>query len=307
MRWVTAHIRPVSAFGTPMKGDTLFGQLCWMLRYRHGEPALAGWLEGYTHGRPFLVSSDAFPLGLLPRPEVPVTGLSAGERKRDKARRFLPISALAKPLAEASADATEAPAGWTETLQPHNSISRATGTTGPGFDPFQMPRRWPDAELRLDLHLVHDPERLPLEILRRALEDVAAWGFGRDASIGLGRFQLEDLSTGQPAGSASSDAWLTLAPAAPQGGAWNTGRCFYRSFTRFGRHGGDGALGRNPFKAPILLADSGALLTPSAFEPAALFTGRGLGGDGRISSSIPATVHQGYAPVIPVRLGEMVS
>ena len=29
-----------SAFATPLKGDTLFGQLCWAIRNRLGEDAL---------------------------------------------------------------------------------------------------------------------------------------------------------------------------------------------------------------------------------------------------------------------------
>lgn len=32
------------------------------------------------------------------------------------------------------------------------------------------------------------------------------------------------------------------------------------------------------------------------------FIGQGLGGDGSLSSVLPQTVHQGYAPALPVRL-----
>ena len=32
------------------------------------------------------------------------------------------------------------------------------------------------------------------------------------------------------------------------------------------------------------------------------FFGQGLGGDGTLSKSLPKTVHQGYAPVIGIRL-----
>ena len=40
MQWLTFKIRLESDLGTVMRGDTLFGQLCWTLRLRAGESAL---------------------------------------------------------------------------------------------------------------------------------------------------------------------------------------------------------------------------------------------------------------------------
>ena len=57
--------------GTPLAGDTLFGQLCWALRDAAGSDALGKALEGYTQGKPWLVVSDGFPAGCLPRPTLP--------------------------------------------------------------------------------------------------------------------------------------------------------------------------------------------------------------------------------------------
>ncbi|PIW72238.1 MAG: CRISPR-associated protein Csm7, partial [Hydrogenophilales bacterium CG12_big_fil_rev_8_21_14_0_65_61_21] len=57
MQSLTTRITPLSAFGTPPKGDTLFGQLCWALRNRLGEARLTQLLDGYTVGRPFVVIS----------------------------------------------------------------------------------------------------------------------------------------------------------------------------------------------------------------------------------------------------------
>ena len=42
-----------SAMGTPLVGDTLFGQLCWAVRNRFGEARLTALLEGYTEQRPY--------------------------------------------------------------------------------------------------------------------------------------------------------------------------------------------------------------------------------------------------------------
>src|SRR5699024_624779 len=71
MQTLRLTLKPCSAFGTPLKGDTLFGQLCWAIRHRFGETQLTKLLQGYTAGQPFVVISDALPSGFLPRPSLP--------------------------------------------------------------------------------------------------------------------------------------------------------------------------------------------------------------------------------------------
>lgn len=307
MQSFVASIVIESAFGTPLRGDTLFGQLCWMIRWRLGEPKLEELLEGYKDGRPFAVISDAFPVGLIPRPVLPPSAdTDPRHRKEERRKAYLPLGSLSRPLDEALKEAVASPdvAAWEEAVQPHNSIRRMTGTTGQGSDPFQMPRRWPKSDMRLDLHLRLDPGRLSPDTVSGLLADIGAWGYGRDASIGLGRFRLDSFGPSPALGANDGDAWLTLAPCAPQGGAWNLGRSYWKPFVRFGRHGGDAALGR-AFKSPLLLADTAAVLAPDGRAQGLAIVGRGLGGDGQISRQIPRTVHQGYAPAIPIRLGRV--
>jgi hypothetical protein len=57
-------------------------------------------------------------------------------------------------------------------------------------------------------------------------------------------------------------------------------------------------------KPPVLLADTGAMFTVSAQARGRQFLGRGLGGKTLLSRQIPETVHQAYAPVLPIDLGE---
>ena len=89
-------LRPQSAFGGPIKGDTLFGQICWAARNRWGEARLTGLLDGYTDGHPFAICSDAFPAGYLPRPALPLHRYAAvpnADRKAVKRRRWLSLAA----------------------------------------------------------------------------------------------------------------------------------------------------------------------------------------------------------------------
>ncbi|HHB12651.1 MAG TPA: hypothetical protein ENK62_05580, partial [Chromatiales bacterium] len=66
-----------SPLGTPIRSNTLFGHLCWMVLYHDGEGALNQWLETFEE-EPLLLS-DAFPHGYVPRPIV--RPLSPAERE----------------------------------------------------------------------------------------------------------------------------------------------------------------------------------------------------------------------------------
>lgn len=308
-----ARIAPLSAFGTPPKGDTLFGQLCWSLRNWLGEEKLNQLLDGYTAGHPFAVVSDAQPAGHLPRPALPghwFNPLPGDDRKAAKKRVWLPVEHVAAPVTDwlnHCRTASELPGGSAQSHpHPHNAIDRRTGTTGDGFAPYSMGRQWYGKDAALDIHIVLDESRLPATDLERALRDIGELGFGRDAGIGLGRYRVNVFEPATLPTQPDANAWLTLAPCAPQGLPWDAERCFYTVFTRFGRHGDIGVHQGNPFKAPVLLANAGATLTPAHYRDV-LFTGQGLGGknaegEGLLSKAIPETVHQGYAPVVGLHL-----
>ena len=331
MQHLPLSIEPRSAFATPLKGDTLFGQLCWALRDRLGEPRLQELLQGYTEGRPFAVVSDALPERCWPRPVVPSAifgDVDPEERKTMKKRTWLRHDHFARPvrewlgcMVENPHDADDGPASVAPSatgrhpLVEHetrfrNSIDRRVGTTtDEGFAPYGAPQFHYLEGTRLDCHVVYDAERIDDGALLQAMSDIGGFGFGRDATIGLGRFAVEKCSPGGraalPLSQDGATSWLTLAPIAPQGMEWKPERCWYQPFTRFGRHGNAAVHAGNPFKTPILLADTGAVLTPRDHHDACLFVGQGLGGADRpLSRSIPETVHQGYAPVIGIRIPE---
>lgn len=329
MDTLALRLRPLTAFGSPLLGDTLFGQLCWAIHHRCGQDRLRDLLVDYTAGRPFVVVSDVFPDGWLPRPTLPQSAFPQivdADRKVVKRRRWIPLQRIGTPLADllasaqsdfdVGATAQRVTLGFglsdskrTELLtarpQPHNSINRLTGTTGRGeFAPYTQIQRWHQMAVPLCCWLVFDPTRISAQELQDLFADIGDLGFGRDASIGLGKFEL------LPGGDSDSALWsarsqdnacLTLAPCAPQGLGFDPVRSFYEVFTRFGRHGDAAVQWGSPFKTPLLLARSGAVLTPAQM-PAAPFIGQGLGGAGQLSKVLPETVHQGYAPCVFVHL-----
>jgi len=97
MRCFRIRFRLVSSLGTPFQADTIFGHICWAVRYLEGEEALQAFLAAYRDVPPLLVS-DGFPvvgdLFYLPRPTLPAgphqfeaVAESAGVAANDRAAR----------------------------------------------------------------------------------------------------------------------------------------------------------------------------------------------------------------------------
>lgn len=307
---VTLNLK--SAFTTPLKGDTLFGQLCWAIRNRLSENRLTELLNGYTSGQPFAVVSDAFPQGYLPLPKLPgrfYGKIDSLDRKVVKKRCWLPEEAASAPVAQWLAQAKTASevVGQARNLsekhpQPHNTINRQTNTTGEGgFAPYSIEQEWFITSAAWTIYLLLDTERLSREDCRQCLEDIGNIGFGRDASIGLGKFSVSGFAETTLPDQAEANACLTLAPCVPQGLGFNGKNSFYQLFTRFGRHG-DIAVHKEgkPFKNPVLLAKAAAVFAVQS--AASGFIGQGIGGNSKLSKTLPATVHQGYAPIIAIHL-----
>lgn len=313
--WMT--LRPQTAFASPWQADMLFGQLCWAIRHAWGEAYLNDLLVGYTEGKPFLIVADPFPAGYVPLPTLPSVfwrgeATDPSQRKALKKKVWVPYAALSESLPTWQSHAVtdqDVNAVRMRYQQPHNSINRLTLCTGKdnGFAPYTVTQHSYLPDSVWSLYVLLDESRLSAERLLHVLEQVGQMGYGRDASSGLGKFTAEWL-TPPPilSNTATPNAWLTLAPCAPQGGQWDAARSFYRPFTRYGRHGDMAAILGQPFKKPLLLAATGAVLSPLAeadWERG--WVGQGLGGGGEggvLSEVLSKTVHQGYAPALAVTL-----
>jgi CRISPR-associated protein Csm4 len=185
--------------------------------------------------------------------------------------------------------------------QPHNSINRLTGTTGEGgFAPFSVDQQVFPPETELALFVGFDEKRLNIEQIKIGLERIGETGFGKDASTGLGRFQLGEDSKIDLAnmGSDLPNACYTLATCVPEKDIY--AQMFFFPFTRFGRHGDVLAKSGNPFKNPVIMADEGAVFaprTPEVFRKP--YIGTAIRG---ISKAELGTVTQGYALYLPVKV-----
>ncbi len=299
------EIAPQTAFGSEILGETLFGQFCWAARSLYGEKQLSDWLEGYTEGNPFIVISDAFPHGYLPLPTLPSFVWEADpnqDRKSLKAKRWIEreqtkVLALAKwqkvALANKEIPGLKGSVMSIRIPQMHNTISRETSTTGTGqFAPYMASQTWFDENLHLDVYVVVD-ERITKEQVQECFQYIGLTGFGRDASIGLGKFDLIKINSIDT--NTETKTYLTLSSCSLCGMDLEE-QSYYKVKTHFGRHGNQLAHSTNPFKKPLLLAERSAVLTLKTAQ-SVQFLGQGIGG---VSYIQPQAVHQGYAPVIPI-------
>lgn len=321
-------IEPRSPFGTPLKGDTLFGQFCWQLANDSAllTISLDEVIRQYPEN-PFAIFSSAFPAlpesgFALKRPDAPLdllfdlAGKSKCElisnRKDQKKKKWLQCGQPAA-LADFKACCWLDDAGIAKlaglgndkisTMEEtsHNSINRLTGTTGEGFAPFTQENTVYAPGSSLVIFVGIDEQILPLDSLKIGLEQIGISGFGRDASTGLGKFLISDCSEIDLTtfGAPQPNALYTLSPCVPETGKYQD--ALFAPFTRFGRHGDRLAVSGKPFKNPVIMADEGALLFPADMETALRqpYLGTAVTGVSKVQES---AVTQGYSLYIPVRL-----
>ncbi len=323
-------IKPQSAFGTPLKGDTLFGQFCWQYIYDAGEndSGFKTLIDTYAQ-RPMVVFSSAVPLIQKPektyvfkRPDLP-SGMLAQrkdlsradhirQKKQLRSKKWMLVGEdLTIDLSRTDAyvndlelmerlnrehDSDELVRTF---LKSHNTINRNTGTTGKNmFAPYQENAfcYLPDTELAI-LTLVDD-DHISIDRVKRYIENIGLVGFGKDASTGNGRFTVESADELPEISYESSQAVYSLAPSVTEDEAFK--HKFFKLFVRFGKHGGALATSGNPFKKPIMMEDEGAVyvFNEMADKKRLPYIGQAVS---HVSKSQDKTVVQGYSPYLPVK------
>jgi len=330
-------IKPDGWFGTPLKGDTIFGHFCWQAAYDPGllNGGLDKWIAKYPE-RPFAVCSSAWPKlsegGVryaVKKPDIPLPFLfpaskSVGRCEQMRTRKEkagLKWMLLAENLSMTLKDAKyktdgelasltagkpdtrhrqEIPVSYTVDFdQQHNTINRSTMTTGLGmFAPYEQSGKCYIHGAELALFVLIDEEATDIERMRTGIERIGITGFGRDASTGGGRFLVCGSKEIPFPAAKTPDACYVLSPVVPEKGAYTAG--YFTPFVRFGKHGDTLARSANPFKNPVIMADEGAVFVPKEKNAFAKpYIGQAITG---VSKSDERTIVQGYALYLPFRL-----
>lgn len=301
-------IRPLSLQLTRWEADTIFGSLCWQLRFREGEDALKRFLQPYRDGDPPFLFSDGFPAGYLPLPfftrllqSDSVEDVETYSKlKRMKKVRFLPESEFAKACDGQLVEVGDEVLVKAES-QLHASINRITGTTvGGGEDAeaslFQL-SGWVPGDKNQEIEVsIADRSGAGIDSVLSWFADLEKAGFGKKKSSGMGAFRMEGAPQEwrPPTPAENADGFVSLSAFIPRRSDPSTG--FWQCRVKHGKMGEEYATGGSPFKKPwILLEPGSAFYTETA---PAEFYGRMLE---NVSDDYPDVVQYGYAFPIPIR------
>jgi CRISPR-associated protein Csm4 len=330
-------VRPESAFGTPLRGDTIFGHFCWQVAYDPGlvRNGLDEQISRYAE-TPFVVFSSAFlrlesagkVLYALKRPDLPLSwlfpshekprSLFVREMKENKKRKWMLIGPelqittlgarclLDSELMDEACKSADAETSWTSSQQLllpsrrfHNTINRLSGTTGSReFAPYTQDVYYYGKGLTLVIFVLLDPAVTTIEAVKTGLTRMGLVGFGKDASIGLGRFSVVGSRHLPLPDHRDCTGMYCTAPCVPKHDSFH--EAYFLPFVRFGKHGDAEARSHNPFKNPVIMADEGAVFIPKEREAFSRpYWGRAVMD---VSLSMPNAVVQGYSPWLPIRV-----
>lgn len=290
MKLYKTTINAQSSFSSKLKGDTLFGQMCWAIRYKFGEEKLKELLSNYED-KPFLIVSDPFASGYLPKPTMPSIYLDedVSKKKENRKKVWLTIEQLQNGEFSKAKSNEEVNNTDKETVVVRNSINYKTSTTGAdGFDPYG---EFESSLSSKDIYFMIDDEKFTSDDLTEAFTLVSKMGYGKDTTIGKGRFNFSNIEEQNI--SYNSTTYMALSPFIPYG--LECKDIFYEPFTRFGKTGASRA-NTNPFKKPIILANSGAVVHYEN-ETTLEYIGKAI----MNISTYKDIVHQGYSIVLPIK------
>ncbi len=325
MKFFDITIMPLSGFGTPLKGDTIFGHFCWQAC--HDPSLLEGGLEKQIRlykEKPFAIFSSAFPkiktgskeYYALKRPEIPWNILFHSKASRleklkkakaNKKKKWMlaeknsiidPVTTefITENQINGITDQSDNKNFILKTSQQHNTINRLTNTTGKNlFAPYSKENFYYIPGALLSVFVLIDEDVTDISRILKGLGKIGLYGFGRDASTGLGKFKIVDHE--EIVINHDANAFYSLAPCVPD--MDNIEKVYSCVFTRFGKHGDYLACSRQPFKNPVIMADEASVFIIKGKRLNKPYIGKPVSG---ISKILPETIMQGYSPCLPIKL-----
>lgn len=282
MELLTLKIKPLSAFSTLPKGDTIFGHVAAYDFLSGGKL-----FENYLSEEPKLIVSDMMPYGYVYKPTLPLEYFKApneseADKKSVRKRKFISVENLQNGDFY-KCDKVEFEESC---VTVRNSINRTTFTTdGDNFAPYGEVERVYFKELWMFI-LVRSNIK---EQILHLIEQIGKFGFGKDASIGKGNFEFELIDT--PIKNMHSNYSMSISPTLLQDE--NIQNVWYEPFTRFGKFGLHNA-NENAFKKPVLMAESGAVVKRNKNS---LYFGSALNNGNTKPSFL-----QGYSIALPITI-----
>lgn len=340
MKLYEITIQPTSGFGTPLKGDTLFGHFCWQAAYDASllNGGLEKWIDCYAE-KPFAVFSSAWAkfcqgktVYALKRPDLPLSVLfraQAGDKKTQITKRKENMRKkwmlVGKDLSLVL-DSVEYLTDEDLTTKANSVLTAETRRQMRGkhhlpfICKFSQPHNTinrltmttgtgmfaPFAETSIFYY--PETELVIFVLIEEEATDIdrVKTALDRIGQWGYGR----NASSGQGRFNMAEHDELSLPSADSPNACYVLAATvpekgvfsdyYFTPFVRFGRHGDMLARSRNPFKNPVVMADEGAVFVT---EDSRVFKKPYIGTAVRnTSKAMPQTVAQGYSLYLPFRL-----
>lgn len=265
MKDYAVTLKLISPSGTPWQSDTVIGHMAWQVAFGKCDLEIDEFLLLFNEYEPPFVISDGFPKGLLPRPllpipEAPVEAKTLAEyeaTKRWQKAPYLTIEDFRAVCRGEKPDGEPKPDPWKTLETLHAALDRNIGTTGAGGELYATQSRMLPEEIGGITFYLRAKEDW-LDRVITLFHEVGKAGYGRDKSLGLGQFEVTDVTDcdlfDMPE---TADGFVSLSSYVPAETDPNNGRWKLRiKRGKLGEHaGGQG----NPFKKPIIQFEPGAV------------------------------------------------
>ena len=234
---VRLKLKPLGVWTTPWQADSLLGAMaCAWARFRGLDALRRDFLDPWLAREPRFVISDAFPGDSMPTPScLPIWwSWPVDERKKVKKQQWMTEVDFCR-IQEGIKPKLEDPSiSIRDRVRLRNTISRVSNTTSPGGELFEVPfsnlSRF-DGDLTLFARAANGGMR----ILMEALKMLGRTGYGADASVGHGGFELDGDPTPCPKMDSvpGSDGFISLSTFQPTTTDPTEG--FWRLFVKYGK------------------------------------------------------------------------
>lgn len=279
---------------TPFQADTIFGHLCWMVKYGDGEEALKKFLEPFKSGEPPFVISDGFPCDLLPKPLLAELNITDPvQRKNIKNLEWIEVQDFnriieGETITESEIIKDKKPS---QAISTHNTINRLTNITLSEGGVYNLPETI-IPEVSIYLKVVDEQRKDKVVDLFKKLSQT---GYGKKKSIGKGQFFVREVSEFNNFSLLqNANGFVTLSNFCPKENDPTEG--IYKTFVKYGKLGEEFTFCGNPFKKPLLMIKTGSVFKtgsqPEEFYGHMIWEG--------IAPGKPEVVHYAYAFAIPI-------
>ena len=277
-------LKPLGIWTTPWQADSLLGAMACAWARSRGQTALRrDFLDPWLAREPLFVISDAFPGDSLPAPaSLPLWWDWPPEERKDiKKYRWMTTADFCWVQGGGKPNLEYPGISIRDHVRIRNSISRVSNTTGDGGELFEVPFS-SLSKSDGDLTIFARASAGGMRILMEALEMLGRTGYGADASVGHGGFELDGDPTPCPEldNVPGADGFTSLSTFQPA--ATDPVEGFWRLFVKYGKLAPEFHASA-VFKRPQVMLAAGACFRTKHFPKP--FYGAPIGPENLLSKS----------------------